>query len=231
MKQSMRVLAVTAGMIVAGEACAAAEPISSPTLTLDVASSLLAAVQEPAPAASAQGSQEKSLFGEAVKEKDRTWFLTVGAGIAPGGNDGTHADMFVACSTFLGTGLEIQFEASGWYFDQNEDDNTAGGGFTVNLRWHCLSGAYEGGTGTDWTVFVDAGIGLIVSGDDVPPGGSSVNLAPRVGAGATFRLGDSSTRLVGGIRWHHMSNARSNGDAENPEFNAPMFYVGVEWPM
>lgn len=228
MKQTIGALAVLGLVGVAG-----AEPLAPVSLTLDVASSMLAAVQEPVKEeekTAAPAAREKSQFGEVVKEKDRTWFLTVGAGIAPGGDDGTHGDLFVACSTFIGTGLEIQFEASGWYFDQ-DPDSTAGGGFTINLRYHCFHGTYGGGEGYDWTVFADLGIGVIVAGDDVPSGGSSVNLAPRVGAGATFRLGESSTRLVGGIRWHHMSNARTSGDTENPDFNAPMFYIGVEWPM
>lgn len=227
MKQTIGVLAVMGLAGVAG-----AEQFAPVGLTLDVASSVLAAVQEPVKEAektAAPVTREVSQFGEVVKEKERAWFWTVGAGVAPGGSDGTHADVFVAASTFIGTGLEIQFEASGWYFDQ-EEDNTAGGGFAINLRWHALHGAYGGGEGYDWTLFVDAGIGLIVAGDDVPDGGSSVNFAPRVGVGGTFRLGDSSTRLVGGVRWHHMSNARSNGDDENPDFNAPMFYVGVQWP-
>lgn len=231
MKQTIGALAVLG---LAG--VAVAEPLGAGVasgLTLDVSSTLLTVVQEPEKAGgkeAAPATHEKSLFGEAVKEKDRTWFLTVGAGVAADGDDGTHGDLFVACSTFIGTGLEIQFEASGWYFDQ-ETDNTAGGGFAINLRWHALHGAYGGGEGNDWTVYVDAGLGVIVSGDDVPPGGSSVNLAPRAGVGATFRLGESSTRLVTGLRWHHMSNARTNGDTENPDFNAPMLYIGVEWPM
>ncbi|MBY0307803.1 MAG: acyloxyacyl hydrolase, partial [Phycisphaerales bacterium] len=145
---------------------------------------------------------------------------------------GTHADVFVAWSTFLGRGLEIQIEASGWYFDQARGD-TGGAGLAFNLRWHGLHGSYgqAASDGYDWTLYADLGIGVIASGDDVPPEGSSFNLAPRVGVGFTARLGESDRRLVAGVRWHHMSNARVNGDSNNPDFNAPMFYVGLEWPL
>lgn len=235
-----KVLGAAAVLTLAG--VAAAEPMADAVaagMTLDVSAALLAAVQQGEKGAqptdgagTTEGGKEdeKSQFGEAVNKKIRTWFLTTGVGVAGDGDAGTHADLFVAWSTFLGKELEIQLEGSGWYFDQ-ETDNTAGGGFAVNLRWHFTHGAYGGGEGYDWTVYADAGIGLILSGDDVPDDGSSLNLAPRVGLGFTARIDETGKRLVGGVRWHHMSNARFNGDSDNPDFNAPMFYVGMEWPL
>ena len=165
-----------------------------------------------------------------MKGQETQWYITVGGGVAADGDPDTHYDGFVAFSTFIGKQLELQLEANGWYFDQ-EPDSSMGAGLAINLRWHFWHGAYGGGDGNDWTVFGDVGIGLIFSGDDVPDGGSSVNFAPRAGLGFTARLGDSTSRLVGGVRWHHMSNARSNGDSDNPDFNAPLFYLGIEWPL
>lgn len=208
-------------------------------LSLDVSASLLAAVQQPEaqPAAEPPAASHRASFGEFTKGQETTWFLTVGAGVAGDSDPGTHYDAFVSWSTFIGKQLEVQLEASGWYFDQ-DPGSTGGVGFAVNLRWHLLHGAYGGQSGwgsadvgNDWTFYIDAGIGVIVSGDDVPPGGTSVNLAPQAGAGFTARLGETSTRLVGGVRWHHMSNARFNGDSNNPDFNAPMVYIGLEWPL
>ncbi|MFT3684520.1 MAG: acyloxyacyl hydrolase [Phycisphaerales bacterium] len=243
MKQIVRGVAAL-GVVVGGGAAALADSATfAPSLSLDVSASLLATVQEAQPAKAEQpaasGAATKAAapelakpdFGSLVKAgQTRTWFMTVGVGLADDSDPGTHADVFVAWSTFIGTGLEIQLEASGWYFDQSPDD-TAGAGFAVNLRWHALHGTYGGGEGYDWTIYGDLGIGIIASGDDVPPDGSSFNLSPRAGIGFTARLGESSTRFVGGVRWHHMSNARIHGDSNNPDFNAPMFYVGVQWPL
>ncbi|HYC99808.1 MAG TPA: acyloxyacyl hydrolase [Phycisphaerales bacterium] len=201
-----------------------------PGLTLDLTAGLLAAVQPPDSPDTVKSADERLPFGAFEKGKDAGWFITVGVGIAADGDDDTHYNGFVALSTFIGEGLEFQFEGTGWYFDQ-DPDSTAGGGFAVNLRWHFLRRSWEGGEGSDWTLFADLGIGLIFSGDDVPDGGTSVNFSPRAGLGFTARLGDTSSRLVGGVRWHHMSNARSSGDEDNPDFNAPMFYIGVQWPI
>lgn len=200
-------------------------------LTLDVSASLLAMVHQPeTPTPPVAAASSNAPFGEFRKGQPYAWYLSVGAGIAADGDPGTHADAYVAASTFIGEWLEVQLEGSGWYFNQ-EPDSTFGGGLAVNLRWHFWHGAYVGGEGHDWTAFVDAGIGMIVSGDDVPSGGTSVNFAPRAGVGMTARLGDSATRLVGGVRWHHMSNARTDGDSNNPDVNAPMFYIGLQWPL
>lgn len=211
-------------------------------LSLDVSASQLAAVQQPEAQPKAEPTAEpaaphKPSFAEFTKGQETVWFLTVGAGVAGDSDPGTHYQAYAAWSTFIGKELEVQLIASGWYFNQ-PPDSTGGAGFTVNLRWHFWHGAYGGesgwggsSAGNDWTVYVDAGIGLIVSGDDVPPGGSSVNFAPQAGIGFTARLGESTTRLVGGLAWHHMSNARFNGDSNNPDFNAPMLYVGLEWPL
>jgi hypothetical protein len=207
-----------------------AEPLVS-GLTLDVSASLLAAVQQPE--AKPAAPDTKPLFGDFVKGRESVWYITVGGGVAADGDPDTHYNGFVALSTFIGDRLEVQLEGNGWYFDQ-DPDSTEGAGFSVNLRWHFWRGSWGGGGGgrsDDLTFYVDAGIGLIFSGDDVPDGGSSVNLAPRAGIGFTARLGDSNTRLVGGVRWHHMSNARADGDSNNPDFNAPLFYIGLEWPL
>lgn len=229
--------------LLAGTAILTAAPIAAgQALALDSSSALLGYVRQntaqPEPVAQpATAPQPATLstepaFGALTTGDQRRWFFTVGAGIAPSGNDGTHADIFGAWSTFIGKNLELQLEASGWYFDQ--EDSTAGAGFAFNLRWHIVGWAYAdngGGNGSDITLFADAGIGLIFAGDDVPDQGSSLNLSPRIGGGFTARLSDDGHRLVAGIRWHHLSNARSNGDSENPDFNAPMLYLGVQWPL
>lgn len=190
-----------------------------PMMTLDTASSMVASDRFGAQPL-AQGSDGRY-----------AWFMTVGVGAAKDRDPGAHADLYFTLSTFLAKELEFQFEFNGWYFQQPGDD-TCGAGLSFVARWHVWHGAF-GETNTeafDWTVYLDLGIGFIASGDDVPPSGTSFNLAPRVGIGATFRLGENESRLVAGVRWHHMSNARITGDDNNPDFNAPLLYVGVQWP-
>lgn len=160
-------------------------------------------------------------------------YLTISLGVAGDGDPGTHYQLAITPSWFLRDDFEFGVELGGWYIDQDTvgADNTGGVSFRFLGRWHALHGSYSGREkdGYDWTLFLDAGIGMAFTADDVPPGGTSVNFIPTVGAGATFRLDDAGTRLVTGLRWHHMSNARINGDRNNPDFNAPMVYVGVQW--
>jgi hypothetical protein len=37
-------------------------------------------------------------------------------------------------------------------------------------------------------------------------------------------------RLQLGVRWHHISNGRSNGDSDNPSRDGLMLYTGVVFP-
>jgi len=237
----MKTQVPVAAILLTSLTAAASAQFSAPALTLDVAACQLAAVQQaaptPQPAEPAPAHPRSLSFGEYAKDLSSPWFITIGGGVAGDSDPGTHYTGFAAFSTFIGTGLEFQIVGSGWYFDQSPD-STGGAGIAIRLRWHMLHGAYggESGWGTnpagyDWTVFIDAGIGLIFSGDDVPPGGSSVNFAPTAAIGFTARLGDSATRLVVGAGWQHMSNARINGDSNNPDFNAPAVFIGLQWPL
>jgi hypothetical protein len=93
------------------------------------------------------------------------------------------------------------------------------------FRWHLLHDDHF-----NWTIFGDVGIGLLFSFDDVPTGGTSFGFTPRAGAGFTHRLGDGETRLQVGFRYHHISNGRFQGDAQNPSRDSIMLYAGVIFP-
>lgn len=152
-----------------------------------------------------------------------TW-LTVGGGVAPDFSDNTDFNAHLAWSKFLVDDVEFMLELGGWYHNQPHDDAF---GLNPNLvfRWHFLKSE-----DLAWTVYADAGIGLLFTTDDVPQGGTHVNLMPRAGAGVTRRITDDGARLILGVRWHHISNARVNGQDENPSRDAPMFYAGVSFP-
>ncbi|HRQ71803.1 MAG TPA: acyloxyacyl hydrolase [Phycisphaerales bacterium] len=152
-----------------------------------------------------------------------TW-LTLGGGVAPDFTDNTDYNAFLAWSKFLVDDVEFMLELGGWYHDQPDDDAF---GFNPNLvfRWHFLKSE-----DLAWTVYADAGVGLLLATDDVPQGGTNFNLMPRAGAGVTRRITDDGARLILGVRWHHISNARINGQDENPSRDALMFYAGVTFP-
>ncbi|MEO1511089.1 MAG: acyloxyacyl hydrolase [Planctomycetota bacterium] len=117
---------------------------------------------------------------------------------------------------------DVVFQLDGSYSNQT-GDNTFALGPSFTFRWHF----YERGR---WTLYTDAGIGFVLSPDDLPDGGTSFNFTPRAGAGLTYRLLDNGTRLYAGVRWHHFSNAQITGDDDNPDRDGIMGYAGVSFP-
>jgi hypothetical protein len=106
--------------------------------------------------------------------------------------------------------------------DRREDDGYALG-LDLLVRWHFLRDA------DDWSLFLEGGAGLFRTENPFPAGGTHQNFTPQGGLGGMARLFDN-VYLMGGIRWHHISNARRRGINRNPGFDAPMFYVGVMIP-
>ncbi|KAA0216962.1 MAG: acyloxyacyl hydrolase [Leptolyngbya sp. PLA3] len=151
--------------------------------------------------------------------------LTIGTGVAfevEDDDDSTDFNINVAWSRFLVDDIEMRLELGGWYFDQESD-----GAWGINpnfvLRWHLINKER-------WTFFADAGIGVLFSTDDVPPGGTSANFTPRAGAGITHKIGARGQRAELGVRWHHISNARLTGDSDNPDRDGVMVYAGISFP-
>lgn len=210
---AMSVLAGSAMAQQAGESSAARLDYASltPEATFDTR-----ALAGASPAAM-QGQAPTPRYGA---EGSRWW--TLGGGIANDLSDATDFNLFGAYSYFLADDIEFSAELGLWYYAQTGDDT---GGLNPNMvfRWHFYNDQ-------DWTVYVDAGIGLVFTADDVPPEGTSINFTPRAGLGFTRALDDSGTRLMVGVRWAHISNARIEGDGENPSRDSVMGYVGVIWP-
>lgn len=152
--------------------------------------------------------------------KGTEWW-TFGGGVANDLNESTDYNVRVAWSQFVSTNIEFSLEANGWYFDQ-PGDNSFGINPAFVFRWHMYN---EG----NWTVFGDVGIGFLVTTDDTPDTGTSFNFTPRIGAGVTYRVSEDM-RLQFGLRWHHISNARLEGDSENPARDGVLFYAGVMIP-
>jgi len=152
--------------------------------------------------------------------------LTLGTGVAfdlEDNDDSTDFSLSLTWSRFLVDDWEFRAGLGGWYFDQ-DPDSTWGVSPEIAMRWHFINRE-------PWTVYGEAGIGLLFAADDVPSGGSSVDFMPRVGIGATHRLNTRGDRLEFGVRWHHISNARSVGDSNNPDRDGVMFYAGISFPI
>jgi hypothetical protein len=153
-----------------------------------------------------------------------TDWLTVGGGVAFSTSN-TDYNATVAWHHFLADDLEFNLTLGGWYHDQ-EGDDAGSGSVSIGFRWHAFDDAED----DRWTAYIDAGIGLMGSSDEVPNGGSEVNFIPRAGVGMTYRLGNSANRLDFGVRWQHISNGSTFGADENPSRDSVMVYFGVTFP-
>ena len=107
------------------------------------------------------------------------------------------------------------------FFDQELND-----AFGVNLnamiRWH----AWHDEART-WSIYFDAGAGIMASTEDVPDMGSRFNFTPQLGAGMSFKMANDS-RLYVGTRWHHTSNA--NTFEQNPGRDTMLVYAMIGFP-
>ena len=172
-----------------------------------------------APPSALPAATSPSEFGK----DDGSWWCTIGAGVASDLGDDTDYNARISFSTFLAPNFQIGIELSLWAFTQKGSDDPFGINPVLSLRYHFFNNQ-------DWTIFADAGVGLLFTSDDIPTGGSSFNLTPRLGLGFTKRLSDSGTRLEVGARWHHISNARIFGDDENPSRDLPMLHAAIIFP-
>jgi lipid A 3-O-deacylase len=115
--------------------------------------------------------------------------------------------------------LSLDIELNAMYFQQEIQD-AQGLNAGLLLRWHIIRKR-------GWSFFLDGGTGLLVSTQDVPADGSSVNFASQAGLGFTLDLG-GDTRLLTGVRWHHISNARLYDT--NPSRDSILIYAGLTFP-
>lgn len=171
---------------------------------------------EPDPHGDAESTPARKAFGD-----PGSWYWSVGGGAAFTDNDQDYQG-YLQFGTFLAEQFEINFGISGWYHDQDgEEAQSANPAF--GFRYHFLPKR---------TVdpYLEAGIGLLFSTDDVPSDGTSFNFTPRAGAGVLIKLGESETRLDLGVRWHHISNASIDGGDDNPARDSIMVYAGVVVP-
>jgi hypothetical protein len=164
---------------------------------------------EPAPVAKKYGTEG-------------TQWILFGGGAAYDLTENTDINVNAGYSVFLLDDIEWLLELGAWYHAQDGDD-AASLNPVMEFRWHF----YNSG---DTSFFLNGGIGLLFATDEVPDGGTGFDFTPRAGVGLTRRIGLGGARLIAGLRWHHISNARINGEDRNPSRDAPMLYVQVAVP-
>lgn len=177
---------------------------------------------EPGSEGNAEGAPEAT---SRYLQPGRWWGGVIG-GYARGlSDDSNDYNLAFTLSTFLIERFELLMEFGGWWFDQPGDD-ALGINWNLIFRFHVLTF----GDRDEWTVFLEGGAGVLGTTDNVPEGGTGFNFTPRAGGGFTRALGDSEARFVMGVRWHHISNARINGDDRNPGRDGINVYAGVVFP-
>jgi hypothetical protein len=177
---------------------------------------------ETKPATTSDATDATSLKLAPAYGTEGSEWLWAGYGIADNFEDSVDQYIYFAWSTFLAQDVEVALEAGGWYFNQ-PGDNEGGLSGSILFRWHFIH--HE-----TWTVYAMGGIGVLGATGEVPDGGTSFDLLPRLGVGVTKQLTDEGLRLDVGLRWHHISNARIAGDDDNPSRDSAMLYVGLIFP-
>lgn len=134
----------------------------------------------------------------------------------------------VAFNYFLTPDLSAVFEFGGHYFDEpaGVPSDTGGGSLGALIRWHFYTN--QDRTFSAWG---EVGAGLLIADQEIPQDGSEANLTPQAGIGASWQLGDSPNRIMGGARWHHISNANLSGSDDNTGRDSILFYLGIDFPL
>lgn len=149
-----------------------------------------------------------------------TWRWFVQGGFAHEFNDESETYLAgVGLSYFMADNLSLDLELNGFHVDQKVND-AAVVNFNLLFRWH-----FE--ARETWSIYLDGGAGLSYASEEVPIDGTQFNFTPQAGVGISFDVGQNA-RLLTGVRWHHMSNARTNDD--NPGRDAAMVYAQLSLP-
>lgn len=164
---------------------------------------LLSALAPPPARFGAEGSCRWQLLGGYANDFDAAQQAQFGASV----------------SWFAIDDLSIDLQLDGDYFSQ-PGGNAWGLGGSLLFRWHFYA------TPT-WSLYADAGSGILGTTEPTPDGGTSFNFTPQAGGGVSFEIAHE-VRLMVGTRWYHISNA--NTGATNPGRNSLLGYVMISFP-
>ena len=114
-------------------------------------------------------------------------------------------DMAIICGGMFG------------YLDADRTNPGALGGFEMGLRWHFAKQA-------KWSTYAEGLAGAVYQRHPITPQSLRFNFDLQGGGGATYRV-SNRTLVAGGMRFHHLSNARVHGKEQNLGYDAPMLYL------
>jgi 8-oxo-dGTP pyrophosphatase MutT (NUDIX family) len=192
-------------------------PIGSTPLSVAFEGALKQDGTPEAPAASAGTALSTPDFGAAG-----TWRANLLGGVISDFSTTTGGEFRAEFEYFLVDRFSLvpTFEIGGFVQDGGDDPLLVSG--ALLLRWHFLEGK-------GWTVFANADVDAAYLTGDLPPGTNSIKFSPQIGAGFTLELAEgSATRLIGGVRWYHLSNARTA--ESNDGFDGAEAYLGLSFP-
>ena len=191
----------------------AADPAGFPTLAQSESStSETTATPQSAmsPRIGAADSTDFEVIGSAASDFDGVTLGIVDAGVT----------WYVAEGVGFGVFAEGLYASLGDGADAGESGGDSwGGGGGALVRWHLVREA-------TWTVFAEAGCGVVVSSEAIPERGTTTNFTPRVNIGASFALSPTSDLLVR-AGWFHMSNAQTG--QENDGVDAASIGIGLSF--
>jgi len=98
-------------------------------------------------------------------------------------------------------------------------DDGAAVGLDLLMRWHFFKNPR-------WSAYVEGGAGFIQTSSSFPSDGTHFNFTPQVGVGMLYAL-KQDIHLMGGLRWHHVSNAHLQGGDNNPGYDSAVVYAGL----
>lgn len=125
----------------------------------------------------------------------------------------------LAVGYYVADGLAVQVGLNAAYTDADAEPDGVQGGPEVGMRWHFLERR-------DWTVYLDGSAAAVVHEHPLTADSLRFNFDLQGGVGGTRSLTDD-TSLMGGLRWHHLSNARLRGRSRNLGYDAPLVYGGL----
>lgn len=154
-------------------------------------------------------------------DKQRWTFEVLGTGVADVSNK--HVAIYgvtAGVGYYFWQNMAIMLDVSGYGYNQGHTDGAATGA-TLGLRHHLFSVGKS-------SVFVDCSGGVIEASNNLPAGGTHLNNTIEAGLGVASPIRDNMYLLTG-VRFFHISNARSEGADRNPSINGIQGVIGVMW--
>ncbi len=179
----------------------ASQPVVAPAHTSSV----------PVPAASTQAA----VAADSFEKGSRYWSVTAATSRKP--SLAWFALTQLHASYYLVDDLAITYGGQFGYVEASRTSGGAFGGSELGMRWHFAKRK-------QWSMYAEALAGAVYSRYPLTPASLRFNFDLQGGGGATYRV-SHKTLLAGGIRAHHLSNARVHGKNQNLGYDAAMLYL------